>query len=41
LRKIECLRVKWESTGRPIFEVASKTTTKGERIETIEDISIL
>jgi hypothetical protein len=40
LRKIECLRVKWESTGRPVFD-GGKTSKKGERIETIEDISIL
>ena len=37
LRKIECLRVKWESMGRP----GHNRDIVRKRIETIEDISIL
>ena len=39
MRKIECLRVKWESTGRPVSH--QRFDREKERIETIEDISIL
>lgn len=41
MRKIECLRVKWESTGRPMTENQFIWFFVEERIETIEDISIL
>ena len=37
MRKIECLRVKWESMGRP----GHNRDIVRKRIETIEDISIL
>ena len=40
MRKIECLRVKWESTGRPVKRERNSFHLM-ERIETIEDISIL